>query len=315
MKNIYSLSNEALHANTVIAASSEKTATLLLLEHLTEIDRRRLYAVKGYSSLWLYVNQALGYSETQASERVSAMRLIVKIPEVKKELEAGNISLTTTAKLAAHVRREKTDQTKTTDLLKSILGKSSREVDRVLASESSATARPDQLKMITSETVRITIDVDQEFVMLMNKVRELKGHLGSSSQDLFKIAMQDLVKHNEVKCHAFKSKTRPELPAQKVLLTPSPTKSDTQNLPVSRYIPLKVRHQIRLRSGDQCEYIDSISQHRCNCKIKLEFDHIIPFSVGGLSNIKNLRHYCSSHNKLAAIRYFGRDKMQRFLKN
>ena len=349
MKKLPQLSNEMLHSHTLSAASNEKSATLVLLDHLGEIDRRRLYAIMGYSSLWLYVNKALGYSETQASERVSAMRLIVKMPDVKKALETGKISLTSAAKLAAHVRREKTEPSETNSLLKAIIGKSSREVERIFASETSDSTRPDQLKAITSETTRITIDVGHEFLAMMNRVKELKGHAGSGAQELFKISMQELIKRYEVK-HATKlvpeqvpeqklsleTKRSPireyrkkvkqgmdadtgllvaltiesELPAQKVLLAPPPVTN-----PKSRYISINIRNRIRLRSGDQCEYIDSISKRRCNCKTKLQFDHITPYSFGGLTAFENIRHYCVSHNQLSAIRQFGREHMQPFMKN
>jgi hypothetical protein len=48
MKNWSQVSNDNLHTLTLNAAKSEKSATLLLLEHLAEIDRRRLYAEKGF---------------------------------------------------------------------------------------------------------------------------------------------------------------------------------------------------------------------------------------------------------------------------
>ncbi len=246
MKNLVLLTNEALHLQTLTAASNEKSATLLLLEHLAEVDHRRLYAVMGYSSLWLYVNQALGYSETQSSERVSAMRLMVKVPEVKKELEAGKLTLTATAKLATHIRREKIAPAETLNLLKSVMGKSSREVDRVLASESTVVARPDQVKVITAERTKITIEVDENFLTLMNRVKELKGHVGSSPQDLFKMGMQELVKRYEVKTkpvaktRAAHTKTEKELPAKKVLLTPAKGGGGAN----SRYIPVSLKNSL-----------------------------------------------------------------------
>ena len=298
MKNWREITNEDLHSLTMSAAKSEKSATLVLLEHLAEIDRRRLYAEMGFPSLWIYVHELLGYSESQTSERVSAMRLMVKIPEVKKELEAGKISLTSTAKLATHVRRERTGNTETLALLNEISGKTSREVDQHLAKNSLVEYQMDKMKVITPKTTRIIIDVDQEFLDLMNRVRELKGNLGSSTQELLKVSMQNLVKKNEVK-----QITKNELRA--------PEHSD----PNSRYIPAKIKNEIRLRSGDQCEYVDLNTQRRCSCKTKLEFDHIIPFMLGGQSSYENLRHYCPNHNKLSAIKQYGEQHMNPYFKN
>ena len=50
--NFNSLSNSVLHEETISAAKSEKAATLRLLEFLAEVDFRRLYCERGYSSLF-----------------------------------------------------------------------------------------------------------------------------------------------------------------------------------------------------------------------------------------------------------------------
>ncbi len=325
MKKWSQITNKHLHTLTLSAAKLEKSATLDLLEYLAEIDRRRLYAEMGFPSLWIYVHEVLGYSESQTSERVSAMRLMVKVPEVKKELEAGNISLTTTAKLATHVRREKTSATETLNLLTSISGKTSREVEQHLAKHAVVEFKMDKMKTVTPETTRIIIDVDQEFIELLERVRELKGNLGSSTQELLKYSLKTIVKRYEVKntesnidqkeslrAHEVKNKSDSTSKSQ---LQSNQSKSNTQPGFDSRYIPASVKNAIRIRSKDQCEYIDQSSQKRCECKIRLEFDHIIPFSMGGQSTIENLRHYCSAHNKLSAIRQFGVSHMQQYLKN
>src|SRR6185437_15510137 len=82
MDRISDLSDQELHARTLVAASKEKAATLALLDYLAEVDIRRLYSAQAYSSLWEYVHKALGYSESQASERVAAMRLMRRLPEI-----------------------------------------------------------------------------------------------------------------------------------------------------------------------------------------------------------------------------------------
>ncbi|MBI2606744.1 MAG: hypothetical protein HYW49_11765, partial [Deltaproteobacteria bacterium] len=199
MKNLISLSNDLLLSETLQAASNEKAATLVLLEHLAEIDRRRLYAVRGYSSLWEYVHKALQYSEAQAFDRVAAMRLMVRVPEVKEELQSGKLTLTTTAKLGAHARREKLKPEETVTLLRQISGKASREVERVLVSQSTGPRREDRARAITPERTRITIEVDQEFLELVQKVKDLKGNPALAHQEVFKAVMQEYVKRREPK--------------------------------------------------------------------------------------------------------------------
>jgi 5-methylcytosine-specific restriction endonuclease McrA len=255
------------------------------------------------------------------------MRLMVKVPEVKKELEAGKITLTATAKLATHVRREKTGTAETLNLLSVISGKTTREVEQHLAKNATVEYQMEKFKAITSETTRIIIDVDQEFLALMNRVRELKGHPGTTTQELLKTSMKNLIekhspKKTEVKgskeqnCGTNSNKTKEGLRAPEVKNKSNSNKATTSTTNThSRYIPYRIKNEIRLRSGDQCEYVDSNTQRRCPCKTKLEFDHVVPFSLGGQSTFENLRHYCTSHNKLSAIRQYGATHMSQFLKN
>lgn len=327
MKNLTSIPNDLLLTETKLAAANEKAATLVLLEHLAEIDRRRLYAARGYSSLWEYVHKALRYSESQAFDRVSAVRLIAKVPEVKEELQSGKLTLTATAKLGAHARREKLRPEQTVSLLREILGKPSREVERVLVSQAAAPRKTEQIRPVTSDRTRITLEVDQEFLELVQGMKELKGNPAIGLQEIFKTAMREFVKRRTPRLPADTANHTPDdsrfftqnqtrsnathrasLRAQEVKLTPAETG------PKSRYIPVHVRNLIGARSGRQCEYIDPVTKRRCESRSGLQFDHLKPFIIGGNHSPDNLRHVCKAHNTLAAIEYFGVEKMQPYLK-
>lgn len=306
MKSLISIPNDLLHNETLQAAANEKTATLILLEHLAEIDRRRLYAIRGYSSLWEYVCKALDYSESQAYERVSAMRLMVRVPEVKEELQSGKLTLTTAAKLGAHSKRERLQIEETVSLLREVSGKASREVERVLLAQSTAPRKSEHVRAITSERTRITIEVDQEFLELAQNVKDLKGNPALAFQEVFRTAMQEYVKRRAPKA------SRAPLGAPNVQLRQN---SKTINPEAtSRYIPMKDRTIVRLRSNDRCEFVDPLSKRRCKSKSGLQFDHIRPFAKGGGHAPENLRHLCRTHNTLAAIEHYGHAKMRPFLR-
>lgn len=55
------LSNDELHTRTIDVARREKETTLSLLEHLHEVERRRLFSLRGYGSIWEYTVFALSY--------------------------------------------------------------------------------------------------------------------------------------------------------------------------------------------------------------------------------------------------------------
>jgi hypothetical protein len=192
--NFKNLSNEALHEETLNAAAKEKSATLALLEYLAEVDERRLYNARGFSSLWEYVHVGLGYSEASASERVSAMRLMKKVPEVKTELAENRLSLTAASRLATFVRREKCSGAKTAELLREVTAKPTREVDRVLAAHQTIpVSKPDVVRPSGPETTRIAFDADPEFMALYEELRNLQGRPEWQMKDRLKEAMRELI--------------------------------------------------------------------------------------------------------------------------
>ena len=70
---MHQLTNQALHDQLTYLASEERRITLDVLHHLRECERRRLYAERGHSSLFDYVVKELGYAESSAQRRISAM--------------------------------------------------------------------------------------------------------------------------------------------------------------------------------------------------------------------------------------------------
>lgn len=74
--------------------SKEQRVQSLMLEHLQEVHKRRLYADLGYSSLFKYMVRELNYSEGAAGQRLGALRLVMKSPDARKLIESGELSLT-----------------------------------------------------------------------------------------------------------------------------------------------------------------------------------------------------------------------------
>ncbi len=79
----------------------------------------------------------------------------------------------------------------------------------------------------------------------------------------------------------------------------------------SQTIPAEVRRQVWARDGGRCTW-KGPDGRRCESRWKLEFDHIVPPSLGGRSTVKNVRLLCRSHNFLHAEKTYGRAFMDRF---
>ena len=72
------------------------------------------------------------------------------------------------------------------------------------------------------------------------------------------------------------------------------------------HIPAATRRQVFARDGEQCAYVDSEGR-RCECRTRLELDHIQPRALGGGDDASNLRVRCRPHNMRAAEEIFGNE--------
>ena len=100
------VSDKELLLKTKKVVKEEKKLTLLVLEHLLEIEQRKLYVDLNYSSMFSYCMKELGFSENETGPRISAMRLMRKFAPAKVALAQGELSLTTAAMAFNHIQQE-----------------------------------------------------------------------------------------------------------------------------------------------------------------------------------------------------------------
>jgi RNase P subunit RPR2 len=82
--NLSNLNDQNLLSNTKNLVQKEREILSQVLEHLQEIARRRLYSDLGCSSLFDYCTKELKYSPAQAYRRIDAMRVSIRLPQIKK---------------------------------------------------------------------------------------------------------------------------------------------------------------------------------------------------------------------------------------
>ncbi|MBI4720882.1 MAG: hypothetical protein HY770_06615, partial [Chitinivibrionia bacterium] len=100
MSFVAGLSDNELLASTLKLRRREHKTTLEILDHLNEIERRRLHLKLGYSSLFDYCTRHLKYSASAAGRRVQAAKCVRRYPEVYELLEKEKVNLMTVALVA-----------------------------------------------------------------------------------------------------------------------------------------------------------------------------------------------------------------------
>jgi 5-methylcytosine-specific restriction endonuclease McrA len=183
-----SLSNDALLQNTQALVTEERKLTNEILWHLHEIQERRLYAEKGYASLFEYAVQALRYSEAAAGRRIAAMRLLVDVPEIENALQQGEITLSTLSTVQSFIQRKNSNRdgkpvskAEKKELVLSLQGKSKRECEKALFELDPAAALPKERERVASATqTEIRFVADDELMQKLQSIKELDSHVLSN---------------------------------------------------------------------------------------------------------------------------------------
>jgi trehalose-6-phosphate synthase len=84
------MNDQQLLASTDKLAAEERRITLEVLQHLREIEVRRLFVDLGFDSMYKYCIQRLKYSEGEAQRRLSSARLLRELPEIESQIQSGD---------------------------------------------------------------------------------------------------------------------------------------------------------------------------------------------------------------------------------
>ncbi len=278
--NLKSLSKAELLLSAEAAVKAERLSTLQVLHHFREIERRRLYLEKGYSSLFDMAVKHFGFSASGAQRRIYSMRLIRDLPEAAQKIESGELSLTAAASVQTFLKsKPELPKGERAKVLSSCLSRSSREVEKELAARQPVKDKRDDIRYSDADRLRLSLNISED---LFQKLEKLKYVLGLKK-------IEDVIQHLANK----------ELSGKK----PEPLTSTLKSLPApvvqTRYIP-KVTKRIVMKKNfsNQCEYTDPLTQGRCTESRGLQFDHIKPYFKGGPNLSENLRLLCGHHNHL-----------------
>ena len=287
--DIRKFSDKKLLDKTAELRTVERETSAELLEFFHEIFRRRLYADLGLSSMYEYLTSKHGYSEGQASRRVAAARLISNNQLAKEKVRCGELSLVVASDVSRHIEREKLSTEKQNEIIEQVAGKSKIDCAKILAKDS--VRKPEEkTKRLDKDTTRISFNATNKLLEKLQKIKEIMGP--KKYEELIE-KMCDVVI------------TKQELDLKKEGRV-RPTKGRT--------ISKQTKREVTKRSGGQCEWRDHKTGTRCQCRVGIELDHIIPYGKGGDNSVSNLRHTCKSHNQRLAIISYGQEKMDRYLK-
>ncbi len=184
--NLRGLSDEVLLSETKRLVKEERELLTVILHHLREVDRRRLFSTLKYGSIHEYAMKELNYSQDQAGRRVAASRLLRELPEIEEKINSGALNLTTLGLAQTLFQREKREgegsfsKEKKIEVIEKLEHKTTREAQRIVWSFSSLP------QPVVKETVRaISEDLfEYNFAasqQTQGRIERLKGLLAHSN--------------------------------------------------------------------------------------------------------------------------------------
>jgi hypothetical protein len=315
MKTLALISDPELLALMPDLVRTERGSVVDVIEHLVEIDRRRLYLDQACSSLSCYCIERLGYSEDEASKRVRVARLASRFPCVLDELRAGAIHLTGLFLLAHYLTDENYER-----LMARARGKKRRELEQLIAAEfprpdvpdrvcplpeqitsgaltspgtgggsAGSSVRAGRLEPLSASSFGVQFTASAELAKKIEQARELLSHALPSGDlgALFERAIDALLER-ELKRRLGAGKPRKRRPLAAG----------------SRHVPVEILRLVWDRDDGQCTFTDEQGR-RCSARRHLTIEHRHPYALGGPPTADNLCLLCAAHNAHAARKLFG----------
>ena len=177
------ISNEEILSRLERLAKSERKITHLILWHLLEVESRKLYLKLGFDSLYKYLTQHLGYSESAAYDRIQAARLLKKAPGIAEKIEDGSLNLTQLVKVEQGLKQEKrlgqqVSPSQIAELVQKIENKTSFETEKIIACELNQTPKAYQkVKPQSDDSVRLELTLTSEQYEILKKSQNYISHI------------------------------------------------------------------------------------------------------------------------------------------
>jgi len=342
---VQSLSSSQLLSATRELVQKSRGTEADLLEHLGEIDERRLYLDGPFPSMFAFCVGEYGFSEDVAYQRIAVARAARRLPAILETIRSGRVHMTGLRLLAPHLNAENV-----ATVLAEATGKSTRRIEELVARLAPQPPVPTVIRKVPAQ---VTPDKPPQALFgsaavshdssPATELAPAPAPVGVPRRDEHRALIQPLAEETfkfqftaSRACHdklrRAQDLLRHRVPdgdvgtiverALEVLIErvtkerfaearkPRKTATEGEASSGSRHIPSAIKRAVFERDGSRCTFTDERGR-RCGETGGLEFDHLDGFARTHLHDADRIRLLCRSHNQYTAERMYGRDFMQR----
>jgi hypothetical protein len=282
--------------------ASERKITAEIIEHIQEIDRKKIHVQMGFPTLFSFLTEYIGYSAASAQRRIEAARLLTAVPEVKKDIQSGSLNLSQVALVAQSIRQKQKEmpevQIKAQDkkeLLDSIKNQNFENSQKIISQTLDLEIKAFDRKTVQKdESVRFEVTFTKDQMDAFNKVKSLISHINPSASvaEVFDYLAKDYLKRKDPMRSGIK------IGGKHKTISEAEMKNETLVKPARKRISISVKRVVWTRDQGKCQHFNPTTGKKCGSPYLLEIDHIKRVRNGGDNDPNNLRILCHSHNHL-----------------
>jgi hypothetical protein len=317
----------------VALAGHERRATVELIAHLAEVDKRKLHRGQGYGSLFVYCTEALHLAEHATYKRIVAARACRRFPMLLDRLADGSLNLSTLRLIAPHLTRENL-----TAVVGEAIGRRKRDVEALVArlapqpdvaqSLRKLPAKPDPVESSAPDAVEQRDDAlrpamadppdlvlpapppqSPPVAALAPDRYRIQFTVGPETHDTLR-QLQALLRREipdgdlAALFHRALSLLLEETVRKKLAATDRPRSRPGPRDLHSRQKPADLVRAVWRRDGGRCAFV-ARNGRRCGEESFLEFHHLEAYALGGEMSEENISLRCHAHNQYEAELLFG----------
>ena len=202
-QNLLLMTDVAIHEALKNKSFHERELLADIIEHIAEVDRRKLFYQFNCRNLFEYLTRELKYSAGSAQRRIDAARLLADVPELKSDLQLGHLNLTQVSVVAQsfksarqsakdHPRQNVIEQKR--QILAAVKDKTIAETQVFAAKQLGIQPLAFEKKRLQSDkSMRVEMTLTEEQVTLLEKAK----HSSNNKKPIFGCGKGVFVMHDD----------------------------------------------------------------------------------------------------------------------